>query len=88
MISCRIHTVHVQNHAISWEEGAFQIQSHAVAATVLLDFAEGLHLFDLCFLPCHEEAGIRVGSYKLAFCGTYWACRLFCLTGHFGETFI
>lgn len=48
----------LQNDAISWEEGAFWIRGQAFAATVLWDFTKGLHLLDLCFLPCHNEAGI------------------------------
>lgn len=59
MIRCKIPPVHAQNDAIFWEEGAFWIWGQALTAIVLCGFTEGL-LFDLCFLPWHEEAGIWI----------------------------
>lgn len=43
----------------------------------LWGFTKRLHLFDLCFLLCHEE--VRLRSYLVVPCGPHLVCRHFCL---------
>lgn len=75
----------MDDYGISLEEGAFEIQGHGPAATMLYEDLQGDFTSLTSFLPCHEEVGVRMRSHKLVSCGPaeIWSAEIsLWLTGH------